>query len=177
VCAYSHLLSCSFNAKSLTPFLIVIFQRKSSPLSKLHTAPIASMPTAPMINTTASTTSKSKSSSSLRRGKWTVEEEAYVGRVIQDFNSGFLNAPAGTTLRSYLSEKLHCDPMRITKKFTGDACIGKRVFHPAVRCSSNAAAIDKAQVRVHSSTHNPLPIVPDVLTTDCHCTRFGLCTG
>jgi len=87
------------------------------------------------------------SSASLRRGKWTVEEESYVARVIQDFNSGYLNAPAGTTLRSYLSDKLHCDPMRITKKFTGDSCIGKRVFHPAVRCPSNAAAIDKAQVR------------------------------
>ena len=112
-----------------------------------------------------------------------MEEEAYVARVIQDFNSGFLNAPAGTTLRSYLSEKLHCDPMRITKKFTGDACIGKRVFHPAVRCSSNAAAIDKAQVRVyfesklHSSTNNPLPLALAVLTTDCHCILFGFSTG
>ena len=91
--------------------------------------------------------SRGKQSSKLRRGKWTVEEEAYVARVIQDFNSGFLDAPAGTTLRTYLSEKLQCDPMRITKKFTGDACIGKRVFHPAVRSPSNAAAIDKAQVR------------------------------
>jgi len=84
---------------------------------------------------------------SLRRGKWTAEEEAYVARVIQDFNSGFLNAPAGTTLRTYLSDKLHCDPMRITKKFTGEACIGKRVFHPAVRCPSSAPSIDRAQVR------------------------------
>jgi len=83
---------------------------------------------------------------SLRRGKWTVEEEAYVARVIQDFNYGYLDAPAGTTLRTYLSEKLKCDPMRITKKFTGDACIGKRVFHPAVRSPENAAAIDQAQV-------------------------------
>jgi hypothetical protein len=119
---------------------------------------------------------KTKTGTTLRRGKWTVEEgksdrlvevflrssrfpahcaaasqsfsfvEAYVARVIQDFNSGFLNAPAGTTLRSYLSEKLQCDPMRITKKFTGDSCIGKRVFHPAVRNTSNASAIDKAQV-------------------------------
>lgn len=63
--------------------------------------------------------------SSLRRGKWTIEEETYVARVIKDFNSGYLRAPAGTTLRTYLSDKLHCDPMRITKKFTGDACIGK----------------------------------------------------
>jgi hypothetical protein len=90
---------------------------------------------------------RTKHGSSLRRGKWTVEEEAYVARVIQDFNSGFLDAPAGTTLRTYLSEKLKCDPMRITKKFTGDACIGKRVFHPAVRTSSNNSMIDTAQVR------------------------------
>jgi len=69
--------------------------------------------------------SGSSKSSSLRRGKWTLEEEAYVARVIKDFNSGYLDAPAGTTLRTYLSEKLHCDPMRITKKFTGEACIGK----------------------------------------------------
>lgn len=56
---------------------------------------------------------KNTKSGSLRRGKWTVEEEAYVARVIQDFNSGYLDAPAGTTLRSYLSEKLQCDPMRV----------------------------------------------------------------
>ena len=92
------------------------------------------------------TTSNQKSNQQLRRGKWTVEEETYVARVIQDFNTGYLNAPPGTTLRSYLSDKLNCDPMRITKKFTGDACIGKRVFHPAVRCANNASLIDKAQV-------------------------------
>jgi len=95
----------------------------------------------------SSNRNNSKPGSALRRGKWTVEEEAYVARVIQDFNSGFLDAPAGTTLRTFLSEKLSCDPMRITKKFTGDACIGKRVFHPAVRTPSNTASIDKAQVR------------------------------
>lgn len=95
----------------------------------------------------ASSSSKAKQIGNLRRGKWTAEEEAYVARVIQDFNSGHLDAPAGTTLRTYLSEKLKCDPMRITKKFTGEACIGKRVFHPAVRSPSNTALIDKAQVR------------------------------
>jgi hypothetical protein len=103
----------------------------------------------PRVITTTTSSGRSlspKSKNLLRRGKWTVEEEAYVARVIQDFNSGFLDAPAGTTLRTYLSEKLQCDPMRITKKFTGDSCIGKRVFHPAVRSPSNASAIDKAQV-------------------------------
>mmetsp|Transcript_47192 Transcript_47192/g.87700 ORF Transcript_47192/g.87700 Transcript_47192/m.87700 type:complete len:555 (-) Transcript_47192:21-1685(-) len=92
--------------------------------------------------------SLSRTSATLRRGKWTAEEEAYVAQVIHDFNAGFLNAPAGTTLRSYLSDKLQCDPMRITKKFTGADCIGKRVFHPAVRSASNAAVIDKAQLEL-----------------------------
>lgn len=87
-------------------------------------------------------------SDSLRRGKWTPEEEAYVTRVITDFNAGVLRAPPGTTLRTYLSEKLNCDPMRITKKFTGELAIGKRVFHALPRTVLNAANIDKAQVCV-----------------------------
>jgi hypothetical protein len=116
----------------------------SSPLKVFST--FDSMIESPSSSPVENATSRKHGDSSLRRGKWTVEEEAYVARVIQDFNSGFLDAPAGTTLRTYLSEKLQCDPMRITKKFTGDACIGKRVFHPAVRSPSNAASIDKAQV-------------------------------
>jgi len=96
----------------------------------------------------SSSSPSTTSNDSLRRGKWTPEEEAYVTRVIQDFNGGVLNAPAGTTLRSYLSDKLNCDPMRITKKFTGEACIGKRVFHPAVRTSANADLIVKAQAEL-----------------------------
>ena len=120
-------------------------QHPRSPQSSLTaTSSVA----AQVASSSPGSSSRNKSGQALRRGKWTVEEEAYVARVIQDFNSGFLNAPAGTTLRSYLSEKLQCDPMRITKKFTGDACIGKRVFHPAVRSASNSAAIDKAQVRM-----------------------------
>ena len=57
-------------------------------------------------------------------------------RVIRDFNGGLLDAAPGTTLRSYLSDKLNCDPMRITKKFT----LGKRVFHP--RENVDPAAIE-----------------------------------
>ena len=90
-------------------------------------------------------------SDSLRRGKWTPEEEAYVTSVITDFNAGVLRAPPGTTLRTYLSEKLNCDPMRITKKFTGELAIGKRVFHALPRTVLNAANIDKAQVSVFYS--------------------------
>jgi hypothetical protein len=61
----------------------------------------------------------------LRRGKWTPEEEAYVSRLIEEFRSGTLPIPNGITLRTFLSKLLNCDPMRISKKFVGNNCIGK----------------------------------------------------
>jgi hypothetical protein len=71
---------------------------------------------------------------SKRKGKWGLEEEIYTNKIIQAFNEGTLavqNSRVGgqLTLRAYLAEKLNCDPMRITKKFTGAACLGKRVYH------------------------------------------------
>lgn len=129
-------------ATSTTTTLAVTVNAQNSPQPPQHSPTLSS-------SSTSSSNNKLSPHAPLRRGKWTMEEEAYVARVIQDFNSGFLSAPPGTTLRSYLSEKLHCDPMRITKKFTGDSCIGKRVFHPAVRCASNSITIDKAQVRTN----------------------------
>jgi hypothetical protein len=94
--------------------------------------------------------------SNLRKGKWTVrtlndsqdvdhiiillltfrddfklqgEEEQYTMRIIQHFRTGLLSLPDGHTLRSYLADKLTCDPMRITKKFSGASCLGKRVYN------------------------------------------------
>lgn len=70
---------------------------------------------------------------SLRRGRWTAEEETYACSIIRNFERGLLNISPGTSLRNFLAEKLHCDPMRITKKFAGDSSVGKRVFHPCPR--------------------------------------------
>lgn len=81
----------------------------------------------------------------LRRGKWTQEEEQYTSRIIHDFEHGLLNVPEGTTLRNYLSKTLRCDPMRITKKFTGDGCIGKRVFSPLPKIEKNIPDLELAQ--------------------------------
>lgn len=55
------------------------------------------------------------------------EEEDYALMLIRHFKSGHLkDEPAsGVTLRAYLADKLDCEPMRITKKFNGDASIGK----------------------------------------------------
>ena len=58
-----------------------------------------------------------------------VEEEEYTTRVIHYFSSGLITLPGGKTLRSFLAEKLQCDPMRITKKYAGAACLGKRIHN------------------------------------------------
>lgn len=55
------------------------------------------------------------------------EEEDYAASVIHYFSSGLITLPRGETLRSFLAGKLHCDPMRITKKYAGAACLGKRI--------------------------------------------------
>jgi hypothetical protein len=69
-----------------------------------------------------------KEKKELRKGKWTPEEEEYASRIIYFYQNGILQLPEGVTLRSYLAERLNCDPMRITKKIAGaSCCLGKRV--------------------------------------------------
>lgn len=85
----------------------------------------------------------------LRKGKWTIEEEMYTSAIIREFERGMLNCAPGTTLRSFLSEKLHCDPMRITKKFAGDASIGKRVFTPCKHTAESAQEIARVRAELN----------------------------
>mmetsp|Transcript_93171 Transcript_93171/g.266239 ORF Transcript_93171/g.266239 Transcript_93171/m.266239 type:complete len:129 (-) Transcript_93171:1614-2000(-) len=85
-----------------------------------------------------------------RKGKWLKEEEDYALMLISHFKSGHLKdePTSGVTLRAYLAEKLDCEPMRITKKFNGDASIGK-VRHA-----------------VHSDDHDaPSPRHPHITTS------------
>ena len=72
----------------------------------------------------------------LRRGKWTSEEEAYANRLIYEFKLGLLPLTDGTTLRTFLSKLLNCDPMRISKKFVGGNCIGKVSTHNNIKESA-----------------------------------------
>jgi hypothetical protein len=68
-----------------------------------------------------------------RSGKWILEEEQYASALIKLFEKGFLtDCENGSTLRSYLSRKLHCPPMRISKKYAGKG-IGKMLFICRVR--------------------------------------------
>ena len=82
-----------------------------------------------------------------------VEEEEYTSRVIQYFSTGLLTLPDGATLRSYLADKLNCDPMRITKKFTGACCLGRRVYHLRDRQQALPAEIKMAQAELDHLEH------------------------
>lgn len=61
-----------------------------------------------------------------------MEEEEYATRYIHYFSSGLLTLPEGTTLRASLANKLHCDPMRITKKYAGASCLGSKISRSLV---------------------------------------------
>jgi hypothetical protein len=51
----------------------------------------------------------------------------------------------GGTLRNILAKLLNCDPMRITKKFTGNSSIGKRTFLGLARTDKTEALISEQQ--------------------------------
>lgn len=78
----------------------------------------------------------------LRSGKWLEEEEAYAELLINMFDRGLLSdCMTGSTLRAYLAQKLHCAPMRISKKFAGKG-IGKKVYSCRMEnCTSNRKTI------------------------------------
>eukprot|EP00985_Skeletonema_marinoi_P014079 scaffold7066_cov169-Skeletonema_marinoi.AAC.4 len=64
----------------------------------------------------------------LRKSRWTKNEVEYAQFLIEEFDSGFSkDLKTGHTKRSYLSEKLICAPMRVSKKFPGKS-IGKTNF-------------------------------------------------
>lgn len=44
------------------------------------------------------------------------------------------------TLRTFIAKWLHCDAMRITKKFAGSEQTGKHVYHPNVDASHQRLA-------------------------------------
>ena len=84
-----------------------------------------------------------------RKGKWTSAEESYAHKLIYYFKKGMLpNLISGKTLRSYLSEKLMCDPMRITKKCARSLSIGRCIYvpmHPFPSSESLLKCIDELE--------------------------------
>jgi len=95
----------------------------------------------------------------VRRGKWTAEEQAYADRLVRDFEAGLLPLENGATLRAYLSRKLNCDPMRISKKFAGNKCLGKQVFQRRSGEGSDSAASSSS---MYTSSMAPLTMLVGV---------------
>ena len=69
---------------------------------------------------------------------WTPEEEAHARELIRAFQAGLLDIKDGLSLRSFLNEKLKCNPMRVSKKFF----LGKQFFSPSIRPMSGCTAVE-----------------------------------
>jgi hypothetical protein len=83
----------------------------------------------------------------LRSGKWLPEEEEYAQLLIALFDGGLLiDCDNGATLRSYLSQKLRCAPMRISKKFAGKG-IGKSIYTCKVRNTCQRQHLQSAELK------------------------------
>jgi len=92
-----------------------------------------------------------------RAGKWTHEEEVFAHNLIQSFESGTLDdCEEGKSLRSYLAKKLHCAPMRISKKFAGK-CIGKLIYSKGPKDLSNPSSrLDRGKAKGKGTKRNAL---------------------
>ncbi|KAL3656308.1 hypothetical protein V7S43_018880 [Phytophthora oleae] len=84
---------------------------------KFSTASVSSTGTASV----TSTPSASPVRAFRRSGPWSHDEEVYAAALIDSFFKGVLDVTEGTTLRSFLSSRLCCNPMRISKKLASEA--------------------------------------------------------
>jgi hypothetical protein len=99
--------------KSVPPPLATPVKRER----KFSTASASSTGTASV----ASTPSASPVRSFRRSGPWSHDEETYAAALIDCFFKGVLDIAEGTTLRSFLSTRLCCNPMRVSKKLASEA--------------------------------------------------------
>mmetsp|Transcript_17361 Transcript_17361/g.15654 ORF Transcript_17361/g.15654 Transcript_17361/m.15654 type:complete len:179 (-) Transcript_17361:82-618(-) len=92
-----------------------------------------------------------------RSGKWSKEEIRFASRLINDFKCGLLkDCDYGVTLRSYLSIRLNCSPMRISKKYSG-LKIGKLIYSHRLNPFNNTSAsrsIEDLEDLFHKSIQN-----------------------
>jgi len=79
-----------------------------------------------------------------RRGPWSCEEEEYAQVLIEGFRRGLLHdCPPGRTYRSYLSHKLQCGGIRISKKFSYESL--KKTKYAPNPCATEQ---DRSDMRV-----------------------------
>eukprot|EP00614_Pseudopedinella_elastica_P007808 CAMPEP_0172604570 /NCGR_PEP_ID=MMETSP1068-20121228/24827_1 /TAXON_ID=35684 /ORGANISM="Pseudopedinella elastica, Strain CCMP716" /LENGTH=285 /DNA_ID=CAMNT_0013406685 /DNA_START=1 /DNA_END=854 /DNA_ORIENTATION=- len=98
-----------------------------------------------------STASKPKNKQGDRAGSWSLEEEQYALYAMGYFDQGLLKGLAkGASLRMFLAEALDCDPMRISKKFTGAQRVGRRFFRPLEGGAEVECLRDQAEVHLQA---------------------------
>eukprot|EP00980_Cylindrotheca_fusiformis_P001953 scaffold443_cov125-Cylindrotheca_fusiformis.AAC.2 len=109
-----------------------------------------------------------------RSGKWTSEEEAYADMLIELFEKGLINEQNGCTLRSCLSRRLHCLPMRISKKFAGK-CIGKAVYLSKNRAGSlDPSMLQRTMSQLREAEIKFLKVVYPELNVEHTASQIGL---
>ncbi|GMF17610.1 unnamed protein product [Phytophthora fragariaefolia] len=62
-----------------------------------------------------------------RSGPWCHDEEVFAAALIDCFFKGILDIAEGTTLRAFLSARLCCNPMRISKKLASESIAEIRI--------------------------------------------------
>ena len=87
-----------------------------------------------------------------RKGRWVKEEEEYANFLSKEFFMGLADIKEGTTKRSYLSSKLNCTKMRISKKFRGQNN-GKEVFTRRTERPNNGEAYSLEEIQMHRQHH------------------------
>ncbi|TMW58672.1 hypothetical protein Poli38472_010231 [Pythium oligandrum] len=65
--------------------------------------------------------------SMVRKGKWSSDEHKYANMMMKQFQMGAVPLVDGLHLRGFIANLLQCDPLRVTKKYSGHA-IGKQNF-------------------------------------------------
>jgi hypothetical protein len=94
-----------------------------------------------------------------RSGKWSNEEEAYADLLIELFEKGLIDEQNGCTLRSCLSRRLHCLPMRISKKYAGKG-IGKAVYlSKNVNAGFDSAVVQRNMTRLREAEMTFMSVV------------------
>lgn len=87
--------------------------------------------------------------SMVRKGKWSADEHKYANVMMKQFQLGALPLVDGLHLRDFIAHLLQCDPLRVTKKYAGQA-IGKQNYCHRQRKSYSYSLHMKLQKRVSS---------------------------
>mmetsp|Transcript_32017 Transcript_32017/g.32647 ORF Transcript_32017/g.32647 Transcript_32017/m.32647 type:complete len:201 (-) Transcript_32017:330-932(-) len=77
----------------------------------------------------------------MRSGRWSTAEDLYAFQLIKLFHSGSGAAGAyeGQSLRSFLAQKLLCNPMRVSKKFASSDCKLSSRFKKSFKSESTSS--------------------------------------